>query len=280
MKMSNSIKDIIIVIILSILGGIFKILGGLFGNSKSVFVDAMTSIANTISILLIYKYFRMSLEPPDRDHLYGHHRLVLGGSISTLLLYSFVGGIILLDIIEGLGTTYTVYIYAPIFATLGMAPYLIGIAISRKIGGSAILYARFTVIELIEGLTTIFASLGGVFVSYIIDFVGAIALTSYLFIELVKSFREILSLVSDEAPKEIVEKVRKSIEKHGVEFDKIRIRRIVEDVYHGDIVLKLPPNTNIETAHRIADSIENELKKNLGIDVTIHIEPNEKNENQ
>lgn len=274
--MSNSIRDIVIVVVLSIIGGLFKVLGGVLGNSKSVFVDAMTSIANTISILLIYKYFRISLEPPDIDHLYGHHRLMLGGSISTLLLYSFVAGVILLDLIEGLGAVYTIYIYAPIFATLGMIPYIIGIAISRNIGGSAILYARFTVVEILEGLTTIFASLGGILISYIIDFAGAIILTSYLFIEIVKSFREILSLISDEVPEEIVERVRKSIEKYGIEFDKIRIRRIIEDVYHGDIILKLPPNINIETAHSIADSIENELRNELRIDVTIHIEPQQR----
>ncbi len=274
--MSNSIRDIVIVVVLSIIGGLFKVLGGVLGNSKSVFVDAMTSIANTISILLIYKYFRISLEPPDIDHLYGHYRLMLGGSISTLLLYSFVAGVILLDLVEGLGAMYTVYIYAPIFATLGMIPYIIGIAISRNIGGSAILYARFTVVEILEGLTTIFASLGGILISYIIDFAGAIILTSYLFIEIVKSFREILSIISDEVPEEIVERVRKSIEKYGIEFDRIRIRRIIEDVYHGDIILKLPPNINIETAHSIADSIENELRNELKIDVTIHIEPQQR----
>lgn len=263
---------IAIVIALSITGGVFKVLGSALGNSKSTFVDALTSIANTLSIVLIYRYFKESSEPADRDHHYGHHKIALGGPVSTLMLYSFVAGVVLADLVEGFGKSYNVYIYAPMFAGLGLIPYAVGIAISRRFDVTLI-YARFTYTEILEGVTTVAASLGGVLIAYYIDFVGAIALASYLFIELGKSFKEVVNELSDIAPREVVEELRKLVSSYGVKVDRVRVRKVIENVYYGDIVVKLPGSVSLEYAHNLVDRIEKELKQKLGVEVIIHAEP-------
>jgi divalent metal cation (Fe/Co/Zn/Cd) transporter len=50
-------------VVLSIAGGTLKIAGGVLGRSKSVFVDALTSIANSLAIVLVLKFFRAGTEP-------------------------------------------------------------------------------------------------------------------------------------------------------------------------------------------------------------------------
>lgn len=263
----------IAIIFLSGIGGLFKILGGFIGGSKSVFVDALTSIANTIAIVMMYEFFNISIEPPDEDHHYGHHRIGLGGPILTLMLYSFIAGVIVIDLYETFGNPYTVGILAPIFACIGLIPYTLAIALARYIGGTVTYYARFTAIEIIESGVTIAVAFAGVLINYLIDFIGAIALSSYILIELAKSFKEILEYISDIASKEIVRNIKSILDSHGITAERIRIRKIAEDLYQGDIVVKLPSNISIEEAHQIIDLIEKETKEKLDTEVTIHIEP-------
>lgn len=265
-------KTLAILITLSIVGGVLKIYGSIIGGSKSVFVDAMTSIANTLAIVLILRFFRVSIEPPDADHHYGHHRLAVGGSISMLMVYSFVVGVVILDLVNSAGRAYEVGYESPLYATLALVPYGVAVVIAKRSYSIVSGYGGFTAVELIESFVSIASSLGGIAVSYLVDFLGATALTVYLVFELAKSFREVVLAISDVAPEEVIEKIRRAVESHGVEVDRVRVRRVIEDVYHGDIVVRFASNTPVEDAHRVADDIEKELKSH-GIDVTVHVEP-------
>ncbi|MEM3346143.1 MAG: cation transporter dimerization domain-containing protein, partial [Desulfurococcaceae archaeon] len=177
------------------------------------------------------------------------------------------------DLYNAYDTPYTVNLWAPVFALAGLVPYTVAIAVSKRIGSTAVYYARFTVVEIIESGVTVLTALGGALVSYLVDFAGAVALLSYLIVELAKSFREVVAYVSDAAPEEIVRRLESILRDYGVVAERVRVRRVAENVYHGDIVLKLPPGMSIEKAHSVADSIEKEVKNKLNIDIVVHIEP-------
>lgn len=268
-KVGNTIA---VLIVLSVVGGSLKIYGSVVGGSKSVFVDAMTSIANTLAIIFILKFFKAGMIPPDKDHHYGHHRIALGGPISMLMLYSFVAGLVILDIVNTLGKEYRVGYESPIYATLALIPYGLAIFISKRVHPIVVGYAGFTAIELIESAVSIVSSLGGIAISYMVDLVGSIGLTLYLFIELVRNFREVVEVVSDTVSHDVVEMVSETVKRYGLNVDRIRLRKVVENVYHGDVIVKVSSGTLVEEAHSIVDTVEKELRKS-GIDVSIHIEP-------
>ena len=272
--MDGAERTLTLLVALSLVGGVLKIAGGVLGGSKSVFVDALTSIANSLAIVLTLRFFRAGMEPPDGDHHYGHHRLTLGGPISTLMLYSFVAGVVVLDLMNSAGKSYEVGYEASLFAIVAVVPYGIAVLIARSRSLTAG-YAGFTSIELIESATSITSSACGALVSYLIDYLGAVALTSYLFVELAKSFKEVMAIVSDVAPREVVGKVIESARKHGLEVDRLRIRKVMEDVYQGDMVVKLSPDARLEEVHAVVDAVEGELRSR-GIDVSIHVEPSAK----
>lgn len=266
-------RTIAVLIALSMAGGALKIYGSVVGSSRSVFVDAMTSIANTLSILMIMRFFSQGVEPPDEDHHYGHHRLALGGSISMLMLYSFVAGLVTVDLATTFGRGYSVGYESPIYAALALLPYGLAVLIAKRSHPIVAGYAGFTTVELIESFVSITASAGGAAINYVVDFAGALALTGYLFYELIESFKEVLIAISDVAPRDVVDKISSVVESRGLSVERIRVRRVLENVYYGDIVLKVPPGTSVEDAHSIADDIEKELSE-YNIDVAIHIEPN------
>jgi len=272
MNSPKVVRIIALLIVLSIVGGVLKIYGSIVGGSKSVFVDAATSIANTIAILMILKFFKEGMEPPDRDHHYGHHRLAVGGSISMLMLYSFVAGVVTVDLINSLGKTYKVGYESPIYASIAIVPYGLAVLMAKRSYSIVSSYGGFTAIELIESIVSILSSFGGATISYIIDFSGAIVLTGYLFYELVENLRQVVIAISDVAPKDVIDRIIRVAEDFGVDVERIRVRRIIENIYHGDIVIKIEPGIPIEEAHSVADTIEKELRKQ-GIDVVVHVEP-------
>ncbi|MEM0317675.1 MAG: cation transporter [Candidatus Nezhaarchaeales archaeon] len=269
--MDNVKRVLIALVALSLIGGALKIYGGVIGESKSVLVDALTSIANSLAIIFVSIFFRAGLEPPDADHHYGHHRLMLGGPISMLMLYSFVAGVIVLDLVSTAGTDYSVGYEAPIFAAIAVIPYGLAILMARHYS-LTVGYASFTTIELIESATSIISSTCGIVVSYVIDYLGAIALTCFLFVELAKNFREVMVSISDVASQSVVDRILDNARRYGLKVDKLRVRKILENVYQGDMIVRVSSDKSLEEIHAIIDTVERDLKLS-GIDMSIHVEP-------
>lgn len=270
----GSKKPFYVVIILSALGGFFKIVSGLIFGSKAALVDALTSIVNVLAALIVAKYENLSLKPPDWDHHYGHKRMFVGGSMFSIALYSMVGGAMAVDLAYSSTTSYEVHILATIFAAIGLVPYMTVILISKSIGGSYETYAKFTAVELIECFVVILSSLGGALVSYLVDFTGAAVLLTYLFIEIIKEVKSLLHVVSDKAPTLLAEKIREISGELGIEVKSVRIREIVPGKYHGDLIIALPAETTIEKAHEVAHAVERSLEKlGVDIDLVVHVEP-------
>jgi len=246
-------------ILFSGLGGVFKILGGVLYGSKAVFVDAMTSIANLMALLLAVRYWRDSLKPPDEDHHFGHYKLAFGGSISTLMIYSFVAGVVTLRLAEL--REYTVSLEAPMMAFLGVSCYLIAIAISRRLRGVFTHYSKFTISELIEGVVVITSSLAGALLSYLIDYVGALFLTLYIFYELRDVFSEVMEYVGDRAPSPDVTKiVREEFSKNNLSLDSLRLRNVDGTHYQGVATVLVNPEEDMVSLSRRVDEVKKSLR--------------------
>ena len=262
---------IAVTIVLSFLGGLFKVLGGVFGGSKSVFVDALTSIVNTLAIVFIYVFYRESLKPPDRDHPFGHFRLAFGGPIATLMLYSFVLGLVVEDLIHSFNSPYEIKVSAPIYAAIGMIPYSIAIAISKKAGFAMQCYAHFTVVELLESFSTIASSAAGIFISFWIDYGAAVALSIYLVVELWRNLNNVIYMLSDYAPQDVVAKIVEYLNSIGFHVERIRIRKVFGDIYHGDAIVKLKSSNNVYQVHDLLRKAEEDIRKRFKADIYIKI---------
>ena len=262
-----------IILILSIIGGAIKVAGGVLFGSKALVVDAFTSIANIVAAVLVIYYYYRAMRPPDKDHMYGHHRLTIGGPIFTVAIYSVVFGIVFTDLLYNMGKEYVVSEYAPLMAFLGFLVYLLAIFLSKGVDVSFKIYAKFTGGELIESIVTILASFSGAFISYFIDFIGAIILSLYIIYEIYESIMNMIAVISDETSREIVYEIENELRRIGLDIERIRVRKIIEDIYHGDVIVRFPADTSIADAHSIVDEIERTLKNKYNIDITVHIEP-------
>ena len=261
------------VVLLSALGGSLKVVGGLVYGSRAALVDSLTSVVNLLSALAVSRFEYLSTRPPDRDHHYGHYRLFAGGSIASLVLYSAVGGAMLVELALSVVRGYEVHVYAPLYTALGVIPYVLAIALSKGAGGSYRTYAKFTSIELIEGATVVSSSLGGALLSYVIDSLGAVALLAYLYFEIAVETRELVHLVSDRAPVHVLSEASRRVRGEvGARVKQLRLREVAPGKYQGDVTIVLPKGTPVEQAHDVARRVEETLGE-LGIEVVVHVEP-------
>lgn len=264
-----------VLVLLGILAGVLKIIGGVVYVSRAVLVDAATSIANIVSLFIIIHYKRLSREPPDHDHMYGHTRLAYGGDLFTVSIYSFIAGILIVDLVESFFTPYRVDVRASLYSLAGLVVYVLVVALARLYGRLFIIYAKMTYIEIIEGSVATIAAYIGATASYTVDLLGGVLLYSVLVYELYSSTRILLSDISDKIPRDVVETVYREVSRLGLEVRRIRLRQVYEGVYQGDIDVLLPGDMSLREVHMVIDKIERSLlSKNIA--VTIHPEPYEK----
>ncbi len=269
--MNRKKASLALLVVLALIGGFIKIIGGLLYGSRSLLIDALTCFANIVALIFTLYYYRLSIMPPDIDHPFGHYRLGVGGRIGIMVSYSFVAGIAVSELLTS--THYTVSLYSVYFAVLGFIVYLGVIYIARLIGGIFKTYGAFTISELIESVIVIFAALGGAMVNYIIDYIGAIFLTSFIFYEIKETFSESIAIISDVAPPDdLIKKISEIVSKYGLKIIHLRIRVVEPGKYHGDIKISIPQNISIDQLIKSIRSLKRELYEELNVDASIEIE--------
>jgi divalent metal cation (Fe/Co/Zn/Cd) transporter len=260
----NSLNKVIAIFIAGTTGSMLKILGGILYGSNTLFVDALTSIANMIALLVVIWSRRVTTIPPDLDHHFGHERFEYIGILVMIVTYGFVAGISITRLYYV--REYSVELDAFYLAVAAILVYSIAIFLSRSAPPSIRAYGAFTISEVLEGVVSIIASLGGALYSYLVDYGGAVLLTSYIFYEIYEEGRNLASFMADEAPPlSIYEKVVGIAESEGFLVKSIRLRTIVPGKYHGDIVLS-PGSTRYENLK----NLKKKLSEN-GVDVCIEV---------
>lgn len=70
-----------------------KLAGGVFGHSHALIADAMESLADILSSIIVWRAVVLAAEPPDRDHPYGHGKAeaIAAAVVSTMLLLAALG---------------------------------------------------------------------------------------------------------------------------------------------------------------------------------------------
>ena len=263
-------RYIVTLLVLATAAAAVKVYGAFVGSSKALLIDGLTSIANLVAAIGVIHYSRYEKLPADRDHPYGHYRLSLAGILVILMAYSFVAGVGIPELINV--EPYRVLSVATTYAVFGLILYLITISLAKFLGSKQLTtYAIFTYSEVFESIVTIAAVVGGYMLSWIIDWVGGLCILSFLMYELVKTAKEFIESISDVAPpKEVVDKVYSTARKYGLNVANVRIRKVVDGVYQGEVCIVCNSSNNLMDVFSNVMKFEEQLRS-YGIDVCVRI---------
>jgi len=259
---------------------VFKLFAGVLGNSAAMLADAVHSLSDFLTDLVVILGFEIARKPMDRTHNYGHGKVeTLCASLVGLMLFGVAGETFLygaqksLLVINGgtLQQPALIALYAAIFSILSKElMYHYTIHYAKKINSMALTanawHHRSDALSSVCTMIGIGAAifLGGRWV--ILDPLMAVFLSLFIFkVALKISCSSVNELIEASLDEKTNTEVREIILKtEGVRaLSNMKTRRIGSNIA-VDVHIKVDSALNIGEADRIALHVEHSLKKAFG----------------
>ena len=263
--------------------GIIKFIIGIISNSVSIMADAINNIADTASSVLTIIGFKLANKKPDKEHPYGYARYeYISGFVIALLM--FIMGLTfakesILKIFnpEELTINTVTYVILIIAIAAKLIQMFVYLDFSKAINSNTLKTNAVDTRNDIISTTTILISMiiMGIFNINIDGYLGLVVsgLIIYSSIGLIREVLEpIIGIVPTE---ERIEEVTKKL----LSYDCVRgihDLRIHNYGVHNDFItvhVEINSDMNMIKAHDLMDNIEKDFKKDLGTDLTIHMDP-------
>ena len=267
--------------------GIIKLIIGIISNSVSIMADAINNIADMASATLTIIGFKLSNKKPDKDHPYGYAR------------YEYVAGLVIGILMLMMGLTFAkesiIKIFNPEELVISTITYIIlGTAILGKIT-QMLVYLDFSKAidsntlkaNAIDARNDIISSTA-IFISMIImnifniniDGILGLGVSGFAIFSSINTIKEVLEPIIGIIP---TEERTKQVSDKLLSYDYVLgIHDLVLHNYgvNNDFVtvhVEIDSNMEILKAHDLMDNIEKDFKEQLGIDLTVHMDPIEVN---
>lgn len=262
---------------------LIKLVIGIITNSVTIMADAFNNLSDFGSCIVTIIGFKLASKPADKEHPYGHARYEYVTGIIVSLLMLVMGVIFAKTSIEkifapeeiklGIGT-YIVLIVAILGKVLQMVVYL---DFAKSIKSSTIkataMDARNDILTTLTVLITMIVM--GIFKINIDAYMGLLV-SGFIILSSINSLKDTINPLLGNVPsKEKVEKIKEKILSHKeiIGIHDLRIHSYGEQNDFVTVHAEVPDTMNIVEAHEIADIVEREFKEELNIDLTIHIDP-------
>ncbi len=269
----------------NLLLAIGKIIIGYVGYSQALITDGIHSLSDVISDGLVVFAAKASIQAPDDEHPYGHHRIETIAVIIIALILLVVGISFLYPAITQLihGARFTqpskfVLIMAAISALTNELLFHFCLRQGQKIQSSLLISnAWHNRSDALISLIVIASMIGGYIGWPFLDAVGAAIISSiiiYVAIKMLwKSGNELIDAATDP---ETIQTIQENIEQTPgvIAVHNLRTR------HHGhrifvDVHVQVAPLISVSEGHYIADSAEQRIRQAVPAiqDVAIHIDP-------
>lgn len=270
---------------------VFKFFAGIVGHSAAMLADAVHSLSDFITDIIVIVFVRISNKPEDKGHDYGH------GKYETLA--TAIIGILLLGVGFGIFWNGAVTIYGFLHGEPLEAPRMLAlIAALVSIVLKEALY-RYTVIkgrklnsqavianawhhrsDALSSIGTAVGIGGAILLGprwRALDPVAAVIVSFFI---MKVSVQLLIPCVDELLEKSLPDDVEKEIEQTALSFPGVsqphhlRTRRI-GSYYAIELHVRMDGKITLEEAHHTATAIENKLKEMFGkgTHVGIHVEP-------
>lgn len=202
----KSERNIFVAFILNLSFSIFEIIGGLLTNSIAIVSDAIHDFGDAISIGIAFILEKKSKKKPDDNYTYGYARYsVLGAFITTLILT--VGSIFVIyssikRLINPVPINYNGMI---IFAVFGIIINFLATYFTKDGHSLNQKSVNLHMLEDVLGWVVVF--IGSIIMKFtdisLIDALMSMGVSSFILINALKNFKEIIDLVLEKTPTNI-----------------------------------------------------------------------------
>ncbi|HWL09867.1 MAG TPA: cation diffusion facilitator family transporter [Planctomicrobium sp.] len=273
-------------LVVNLLLGIVKLLGGIVGNSFALIADAVNSIGDVVATVVVLFALRIAQRPPDKEHPYGHSRAegIAATNVAVLIILSAVlvgwEAIQRIFLQHDAPPAWTLWIAgANVFIKEGLYQYKM--QVGRKTGSAAIIANAwdhrsdaFCSLAVLIGLAAI--RFGGPQFSWA-DEAASLVVVAAIIWSGTQLFRSSASELMDvQADSEFVNDIRAAaMSMKGVRnVETLWVRKSGLEFF-ADIHIEVDQNLTVAEGHRIGHLVKDRLLtdfQNLR-DVLVHLEP-------
>ena len=275
-------REGLVSVILNLLLFVLKYYAGIASASLALIADAWHTLSDSLTSLVVILGIKLSSKKPDKEHPFGHGRWEQISALIIAILLALVGVEFMKDAIaklrghEAADFGWLAYLatVASIVLKEGLARYAFYIA--RKTGNAAVKADGWH--HRSDALSSLMV-LAGLFLSpyfWWIDSVLGMLISFMLFYAAYGIIREAVNKILGEEPsEEVIGKVEQNVK---AEMGNVAYPHHYHIHHYGDQIeftfhIQVPGEETVEEAHRKATLIEMQIKTELKIDATIHIEP-------
>lgn len=273
---------------------VFKFVAGTLGRSSAMIADAVHSLSDFVTDVIVILFVRIAGKPVDDDHAYGHGKYETLASVIVGIMLGIVGiGLAWNGTEKTIAFFKGVLIESPTYLALAAAIisiiskealYRYTVKAGKNLNSPALVANAWH--HRSDALTSIatFAGIGGALILgekwRVLDPLAAVVVSGFI-IKAAYSLMKpgIDELLEKSLPKEQVERISSIIASvPGVEsFHRLRTRRIGANIA-VDVHVKMDGDISLRRAHEIASLAERRLKEEYGRGtyVGIHMEPSRK----
>jgi len=260
-----------------------KLVIGRTTNSIAIFADAFNNLGDIGSSVVTIIGFKIAAMPPDREHPFGHGRVEYITSLIISLLVMLMGFELLRDSLQrvinpqtvAFDLTSLIILLFTICAKLWLGKFTGNLA--AKIDSQALGASSFDSYgDVISTSTAAVALVCSKFTAFPLDGYIGILVSLFIMYTGYKLVREAVDLLIGGRPDpEFVEKIKERVLSYeGI----IGVHDLMVHNYGpGRCVVSLhaevPENMSVVRAHEIIDEAERELSEELGVFLTIHMDP-------
>lgn len=270
---------------------IFKFLAGILGHSAAMIADAVHSLSDFVTDIVVLLFIRISGKPADEDHGYGHGKYeTLATVVISLILFGVGVGIIVNAVEQIVAFMNGVVPQSP--STIALIAAAISIVVKELLYRYTVRAAENlnsqTVVanawhhrsDALSSIGVLIGIGGAMFFGEqwrVLDPLAALVVSGFIIKVSIDLFKPCIEELLERSLPEDVERQIESIilSVDGVTSPHhLRTRRIGNN-YAIEVHIRMDGNLTLNEAHRITTTVEQQLKAQFGAGthVGIHTEP-------
>lgn len=270
---------------------VFKFIAGILGGSAAMIADAVHSLSDFLTDIIIIAFVRISSKPEDEDHDYGHGKYetlatsIIGLALLMVGLYIFYNGARQIwDVMHGAEIEQpglVALIAAIVSILLKEWTYRFTVSVGKKVESQAVIAnAWHHRSDALSSIGTAIGIGGAILLGKgwaVLDPVAALVVSVFI----VKTALGLLSTSSGELlekslPKEVEKKIVDIVESEPEvsEVHHLCTRRIGNNIAI-EMHIRMPGEISLKDSHTRASDIERMLRQHFGehTHINLHVEP-------